>query len=100
MTKHRIIILVGAALMVTLYLYDRGNRTDVLIVAQVISLDDQDNERGPDSWRLRVQINEEDITLEVLEKRPVVAVGDHICVTRTIRAGQPDEYRYSPSANC
>ena len=30
----------------------------------------------------------------------IVAVGDHICVTRTIRAGQPDEYRYSPSANC
>lgn len=100
MTRRSMIILVGLALMIGLYLFDRDNRTDTVLPAEVVSLDDQDNEAGPDSWHMIVRIDAAEIALEPLEKRPVVAQGDQICVTRTVRAGQPDTYAYSPSASC
>lgn len=100
MNRRSLIILVGIALLIGLYFYDRDNRTDTILAAEVVSLEDQDNEAGPDSWHMVVQIDGTDIALEPLEKRPVVAAGDRICVTRTTRPGQPDEHTYSPSASC
>jgi hypothetical protein len=93
MTRRFVFIAVALALMVGLYFYDRDNSTRTVIATTVLSFEDQDNEAGPDTWHVTVDVLGEPTALEPLQTRPNIAVGDTLCVTRISRAGQPDEFR-------
>ena len=100
MSRRTLIILLGLALMVSLFFYDRSERTDSILSAEVIAIEDRDTEAGPDSWHVTARTSAGDITLEPLEKRPDLSIGQTTCVTAIARAGQPIEYRWEPSASC
>ena len=100
MSRRALIVIAGLALMIGLFLYDRDNRTDRVISAEVLTIEDQDNEAGPDSWHVTARAENAEITLEPLEKRPDLTIGQTTCVTMITRAGALPEYRWAPSDSC
>lgn len=98
--KNRMILYIGIALIVALYVYDRNSKTEVVLPAKVLNIKSQVAEKSGDTWHLTVTIDSAEITLEPRASRPDVATGDRICVTEIIRQGQPSEYRWAPGATC
>lgn len=100
MNKKLAFLGAGLALMVGLYLYDRDNRTEIIFSALVTAIDARDNEAGPDSWHVTIIGPDGPTELEPLQTRPNLELQQLTCVTRITRMGQPDEFRWSPSASC
>lgn len=97
MKRSYFIVGAAAALFAGFYLYDRGNRSDEVIAATVVSLDDQDHDAGPDTWHITADYQGDQIKLEPLLARPNLKPGDRICVTKTTRNNHPVEYRLAPA---
>ncbi len=93
MTRRTLILLVGIAVLVGLYLYDRANSTETILATTVISIEDRDDNAGPDTWHVTVDVLGAPVALEPLAARPDLAVGDSLCVARISRMGRADEFR-------
>jgi hypothetical protein len=91
MKRTRLLFLVGIALLVGLYLYDRDNRTDMVMPATITSFESQSSD-GPDTWHISVDLDGKTQALDPVTDRPNVAVGDTICVTKVVRQGKPDQF--------
>lgn len=100
MTKRLVIMVVGLALMVGLYVYDRDNRTELVFAATVTAIDARDTEAGPDSWHVTIIGPSGETELEALEKRPDLDVGQETCVKQITRAQMRTEYIWAPSESC
>ncbi len=98
--NRRLIIYLGVALLVGLYLYDSRNSTERILPATVTALEARDDAAGPDTWHLSVQSDAGAVALTPLHSRPNLSPGDATCITEITRPETATEYRWSPSASC
>lgn len=98
--KNRMILYVGIALIVGLYVYDRNSKTEVVILATVLGVENRVAEKGGDTWHITATIDSGEVVLEPRASRPDMAIGDRICVTETMREGQPSEYLLATTTTC
>jgi len=94
------LLYVGLALIVGLYVYDRNTKTEMLIPATVVAVHGEVPDKGADVWRINATIDSGEVTLEPRLSRPDVATGERICVTEVLRQGQPSQYLFAPGATC
>lgn len=98
MTRPKLLIITGVALMIGLYFYDRANSSKSVIPATVVTIEARDETEGPDLWYITAEGPMGALQLEPLHARPDVAPGDSICVSRITRIGRADEYRRATGA--
>ncbi|MGJ8627774.1 MAG: hypothetical protein ACSHXB_12510 [Sulfitobacter sp.] len=98
--KNRMILYVGLALIVGLYVYDRNSKTEVVLPATVLGVESRVAEKGGDTWHITATIDSGEVLLEPRASRPDMAIGDRICVTAVLREGQPSEYLLASGARC
>lgn len=98
--KSRFLIYAAISLIAALYVYDRNNKTEVVVPAVVTNIESKVAEKGGDTWHITATLDGRVVILEPRLSRPEMAVNDRICITEVIRQGQPSEYLLASGATC
>lgn len=98
MNRRYMLLCVGAALMLGVGAYDRANRTETVVAANVVSVDSKIADEGPDMWQITVRTEAGVVALDQQQSRPNLSPEDRVCITRISRMGRADQHRIAPSS--
>ena len=98
--NRRLIPYLGIALLAGLYFFDSRQRTERLLPATLLSIEDRDDSAGPDSWHMQARTSTGEVALAPIKHYPSLRIGDRICVTKITRPRGEPVFRWSPQSSC
>ncbi|MEQ6203508.1 hypothetical protein ABMC88_10670 [Sulfitobacter sp. HNIBRBA2951] len=101
MTRKRMILLTGIALLTTLALVETATRSDAVLPATVAAITSTPQNAGPDTWQMDVTLADGTrAQIDYAGIRPNRAVGDAICVIEKKRSWAGAKYLVSSQITC